>query len=204
MRPPLIPRWSNWTLGTDWSRPTSGLPVIQPRSVAEPSRIAANISNCFADARNCPPSPLCSGQLQVGERRREIRPAPSPRRSYPARRGGRVNIRLCIFLPLAGIPSHAPWCVPSISSCITTRSPSLNICSMLKWRSGKLAIQLVTCSLIASGPRGAASAWHARPQLMCYTILGEDRVRHVEPAFIPQLLHKPIDQLCRIIHRAHS
>jgi hypothetical protein len=66
-------------IGTDWSRPTFGLPVIEPRSVAEPSRIAANISNCFADARNCPPSPLCSGQLQVAKRRREIPPAPSPR-----------------------------------------------------------------------------------------------------------------------------
>jgi len=45
----------------------------------------------------------------------------------------------------------------SISSCITTRSPSLNICSMLKRRSGKLAIQPATCSLIACGPRGTAS-----------------------------------------------
>jgi len=52
-------------------------------------RIAAGISDCFADARNCPPGPLCSGQLQVAERCREIPPAPSPRRSCPARRGGR-------------------------------------------------------------------------------------------------------------------
>ena len=29
--------------------------------------------------------------------------------------------RICIFLPLAGIPIHASCCVPSISSCVTTR-----------------------------------------------------------------------------------
>jgi hypothetical protein len=46
--------------------------------------------------------------------------------------------------------------------------------------------------------------WPARPQLMGYTILGEDRVRHLQPAFIPQLLHEPVDQLFRIIHRASS
>jgi hypothetical protein len=50
---------------------------------------------------------------------------------------------------------------------------------------------------------GHCISWHARPQLMCYTILGEDRVRHIQPAFIPQLLHEPVDQLFRI-HCAYS
>ena len=31
-------------------------------------------------------------------------------------------------------------------------------------------------------------SWHARPQLMCYTIRSEDSVRHVQPAFISTTL----------------
>jgi hypothetical protein len=44
--------------------------------------------------------------------------------------------------------------------------------------------------------------WHARSQLVRYTIPGEDRVRHVQPALIPQLLYELVDHMLRIIHRA--
>jgi hypothetical protein len=43
----------------------------------------------------------------------------------------------------------------------------------------------------------------AGTQLMGYTIGSEDLVRYVQAAFIPQLVYKPMDQLFRIVHRAH-
>src|ERR1700747_1353187 len=71
--------------------PTLGVEDHVVRPVNSVSRFAKSpgINNCSADAKNCPPSLLCSGQLQVAERRRAIPPAPSPRRSCPAQLGGR-------------------------------------------------------------------------------------------------------------------
>jgi hypothetical protein len=43
------------------------------------------------------------------------------------------------------------------------------------------------------GATGHCVSRYARPQLMCDTILGENRVRDVQPALIPQLLYEPVD-----------